>query len=120
MGTEMHVDTQALRGSNWESVGSLDVWRNYTLYNWLTGFCRSDRSPVVPIAEPRGYPAGWDRAEYEDDATHQTWLTSDEILRATQPDVDTIDASAIRDFVAAVAALVAEHGAVRLVIGLHH
>jgi hypothetical protein len=72
MGTDIHGNFQAKRDGTWHDVPStFDEDRNYFLFAWLAGVRNGygfagikTHDPLVPLAEPRGYPEDF---QVEDD-----------------------------------------------------
>lgn len=89
MGCDIHGPyIEALDNPDWwESKGTIEVGRNYTLFSILAGVRSRDRNILPPIAEARGFPpqADYDATDAHDDSSddahHASWLTVGEIDR---------------------------------------
>ena len=105
MGTDVHAVWQAKKeptGDYWHvPEGDWEQNRHYFLFAWLAGVRNGygfaglpSHDPVVPIAQPRGFPK--DFGPVSEDGCHwgkwmgdhtYSWLTADEILAAPRPDL---------------------------------
>ncbi len=97
MGTDIRVCIEHKTDRGWQFIVEMFgvIERDYYLFAWLSGETnyrlldrKSIKTPITPIAEPRGLPTDLDsQPGFDYDRRNASWLTADEILSAVPPTV---------------------------------
>jgi hypothetical protein len=84
MGCDIHVHVEIKLEDGWHHYQALSPNRDYEVFCKMAGV-RCGSAARSPIALPRGLPTDattvtrLDRAEYENDAHHESWLDAGEV-----------------------------------------
>ncbi len=96
MGTDIRLGLVHKTPEGWRWLQKrVDVERNYYLFAWLSGETndrlldrKSIKTPIKPIAEPRGMPTDIDPIDTSNFSEYNgSWLSADEVLSATIPTI---------------------------------